>query len=1023
MNEIKIVEYNESLAQKVADMWNDSSEGWGGEDTIRTGEDVKRSEAGSENINLYLAMEGDLVVGYCGLSEYKFDEDTMYIPLLNVRPTHHGKKIGKELLLTALNRVIELGWPRLDLFTWAGNTKAVPLYKKCGFFWEEMDNSTHLMSFIPAVLSTEAIKDYFENINWYDDSTRVIEVKPDGIKENKFEYFEYSWQKDSANLRVQFERRGRGIRLIETDDYLISAAVEKLNLVFGRKYRIEYKIINKTGKPLNIEIKGGVNKNVDNTFTTSLEVKGEEVVENYFFVGEVKEEQNDFKTHPKVAAEIMINGKKALFEVGINPQFPAKLSFGGHKELSYLNQNGTIHLNIENKFDEEANFSIKIPSGDLVDLEQGEVVVKLKANEKKSIPLSYYLKQHGYFAPDMKVEVTLENGEVIEFTKKSGFPFKGLGAKFFGESENYWELYNDKFVMAFEKFDNWQIPTRNEDDGEISALMPPKLGKPFYDEFAKKAPEDIRFYPEGSCAVLEYVFKSDKKKGIHLKTIHKLYQNGILSISYEIINTADSIAEEIYLSSPILHNMGRGVLPLKSGFVELSDSLGAGYSYWESNDMAENWVFAKSNTIPRGLCWPEQYEVEFRGWHIALNTNLGTIPANATVKTEPIFISVGAFETWQEFRAFALKQENIQYPSTQDSILLKINEDNPFIKEKVDIFIKELKTPYLDGEIIVNIGENTQRKRIELDDKVKELSLELTPGKSIDNIRVNFDLSTFEISKERVVFRVAPGIVETEVVEEEGHKVYVADNGVIKIKSAPTFAANLFSLEYKGQQWLDSSFPQLKPKSWWNPWQGGLFSRPETLSVLSINKEEITADFVELNDKLNNKWSGLKVTVKVSNHDKFRGLTYHQYFLMLPGVPVVCQLVEIEQNMGSYLNTGWIGSGYFKAHEDINSSHLKYQNSIGEWVKVKGGSGAFDGTPFSTTTIESKNMDSFLQFVSDIRLKGQSVSLNKEVIFLNDKEGIHAENNTKVRTIPNFIIMTEKRIDELALKDLLNLRF
>lgn len=1023
MSEIKIVEYNETLAQKVADMWNDSADGWGGGDTIKTGDDVKRSEAGSENTNLYLAMEGDLVVGYCGLSEYRFDEDTMYIPLLNVRPSHHGKKIGKMLLLTALNRVIELGWPRLDLFTWAGNTKAVPLYKKCGFFWEEMDNSTHLMSFIPAVLTTEAIKDYFESISWYDNSTRVIEVKPDGIKENKFEYFEYSWQKDSTNLRVQFERRGRGIRLIETDDYLISATVEKLNLVFGRKYQVTYKLVNKTGKPLKIEIEGQLNKNVDNTFKATMEVKGEEEIHNYFSVGEVKEEQNDFKTHPKVAAKLKINGKEATFEVGINPEFPAKLSLKGHKELSYLNQKGTIFLDIENKFDEEATFNIEIPSSDLIELEQKKVSVNLEANGKKSIPLSYYLKKHGYFSPELKIEVTLKGEDVVKFTKKTGFPFKGLGEKFFGESEKYWELYNDKFVMAFEKLDNWQIPTRNEDDGQISAIMPPKLGKPFYDEFAKKAPEDFNYYPEGSKAVLEYVFKSDKIKNIHLRTIHKLHQNGILSTSYEVINKGEDTIDDIYLCSPILHKIGRGVIPLKEGIVELDDSIGAGYSYWESKDISENWIFSKSNSIPRGLCWPSQYEVEFRGWHVALTTNLGKIPANKMVETEPVYISVGAFDTWQEFRAFALREEVIHRPKTMGSISLEVNEGNPFIKDRANIFIKELKTPYLDGEITVRIGHEIQTKQVKQDQKVKELSFDMPSGNSIDYVNINLDLATLEINKEKVVFKIDDSKVVTEVVEEQGHKVYIADNGVIRIKAAPTFAANLFSLEYNGQQWLDSSFPELKPKSWWNPWQGGLFSRPDSMSVLSVNKEEISADFVEINDKLNNTWSGLKVTVKVNNHDKFKGLTYHQYFLMLPGVPVVCQLAELEQNTGTYLDIGWIGSGYFKADEDINSSFLKYQNSLGEWVKIKAGTGAFDGYPFSTTSIESKKGKSLIQFISDIKLKGQSISLNKEVIFLNDNERIHAENNTTVRTIPNFILMTEERVHDLALKDLLNIRF
>lgn len=145
--EIKIVEYSHDLAAAVAEMWNHSRQGWGGGNDITTEENVRQQEENSINLNTYLAMEGDQVVGYCGLSEYREDQGALYIALLNVRDDYHGKKIGKQLVLKAIERTIQLKWPRLDLYTWAGNTKAVPLYKKCGFFWEERDDTVHLMNF------------------------------------------------------------------------------------------------------------------------------------------------------------------------------------------------------------------------------------------------------------------------------------------------------------------------------------------------------------------------------------------------------------------------------------------------------------------------------------------------------------------------------------------------------------------------------------------------------------------------------------------------------------------------------------------------------------------------------------------------------------------------------------------------------------------------------------------------------------------------------------------------------------
>ncbi|NLO38347.1 MAG: GNAT family N-acetyltransferase [Ruminiclostridium sp.] len=239
MEEIRIVEYDHSLAEKIADMWGKSADGWNGMNMVKTTDAIIREHNNSFHLNVYLALNScDEVVGYCSLDRYTRDENALYINLLNVRPDYHGRKVGKMLVLECVRRTVDLGWPRVDLNTWPGNTKAVPLYKKCGFFWEKRDDTTHLMNYIPTVLKTEALNDFFKDAHWYEDSQRIIEVKPDGRNENGFDYFEYSWEHSGKRLRVEFERTGRGIRLIETDDYLISAEVEQHELVFGMDYAV-----------------------------------------------------------------------------------------------------------------------------------------------------------------------------------------------------------------------------------------------------------------------------------------------------------------------------------------------------------------------------------------------------------------------------------------------------------------------------------------------------------------------------------------------------------------------------------------------------------------------------------------------------------------------------------------------------------------------------------------------------------------------------------------------------------------
>jgi len=132
---MKIIEYDPIYASSIADMWNKSTSSWGNDDELRTAQDVINSEKNSGNIKTYLALENEEVIGYCSFSEYRQDEGAAYLPLINVRPDYHGKKIGKALILRVLEDAKKSKWPRFDLYTWSGNMKAMPLYKKCGFFW------------------------------------------------------------------------------------------------------------------------------------------------------------------------------------------------------------------------------------------------------------------------------------------------------------------------------------------------------------------------------------------------------------------------------------------------------------------------------------------------------------------------------------------------------------------------------------------------------------------------------------------------------------------------------------------------------------------------------------------------------------------------------------------------------------------------------------------------------------------------------------------------------------------------
>ena len=528
MKKIKIVDYEHKYAAATAVMWQNSAKGWNGETFFTTEQAVITEEENSTCLNTWLALDGELVVGYCNLMEYQADTGALYIGLLNVRDDHHDMKYGKALVLKAVERTIELGWERLDLYTWSGNTKAVPLYKKTGFFWEDRDDTTHMVNLIPSVLNNELIKDHFTEIDWYEDSIRKIEVKPDGRKENEFEYLTYEWRKKGKNLLTEFCRRGRGLRNIETDEFSIIVTVEDLKLVFGEKYKIKYKFKNKTDSPLNIEIKGIDEKNIEFDFVKAFSVKDSETIEAEFFVGTIEKVQNTRKTYPNVISEISVNGKKALFKTGIEPKFPAKINLVQTFGICYKDVETEMFIDIENCFKEDAVFSFKLPETDCVSFQPKKFEIALKSEEKKSIPIKYLLKKGCVYSKSIKVKVVKQNSDFVFKRKLESF-FPTYTDMFYGKRQNFHIIANGKYVLYF-RYKDYINSAFFLDFTTMTKIFfqYPKLGKPYRNEFNKRLYDKVEYTSEGSVSKFIVHYSSEEYKGLKFKSFFELSANGIL---------------------------------------------------------------------------------------------------------------------------------------------------------------------------------------------------------------------------------------------------------------------------------------------------------------------------------------------------------------------------------------------------------------------------------------------------------------------------------------------------------------
>ncbi|WP_233569750.1 GNAT family N-acetyltransferase [Falsibacillus albus] len=1029
IKQYEIVEYHPKYAAAVAEMWNNSQDGWGGGNTIQTEEQVLKQEANSTNLHLFLALDGEKVVGYCSLGEYREDEGALYIPLLNVRGDYHGKKVGKLLVLKALERAIEMKWPRLDLYTWPGNTKAVPLYKKCGFFWEEREDTTHLMNFMPSVLHTEAVKEFFQDVDWYSASTRLIEVSPDGKKENGFDYYEYSWSDNGRCLKMEFERSGRGIRAIETDDYRISASIEQFKLVFGSEYQIRYHIKNKSGRPLEISFLGEHHKNIRFNFERAITVKDDITIDAPFYLDKIDEDQNLWRTHPTVNTKVMINGKAAFFKIGLMPKFPANIACKTIENLTYLGNKGTIYVDLENNFEEEIEYSFVMPESELIVLDERKYFFKLGPKSKCSIPIRYTLKRHGYYSHEVEITAKKSDQTLLVFSKKIGFAFKGIGARFAGENEHRYEVFNGQFQMWLDKFDNWLIPGKEETKDQASMFMYPKLGKPFSEEFSKIRAERVQFMEEGSWIGFRATFQSKAFPDIKLHKVAKLYSEGLVEHHYEIENTSEhETAEEIWLTNPIYQNLERAVIPYENDMIEMKDTIGSFHEYWKGDSITENWIFSRiSDDSPRGICWSPAENVHFSNWYIYFEHRIGRMEANETVATNPVYLSFGAFHDWHSFREFAMQQRLEKEPLTEH-LAFKLNGGNPFIVgETVAASVKEYKASYLNGSMNISAcGKELLQEKVSKDDhmKTKDLLVDVSCSDPVGVMSANIKYDSVETEARSLFIKKGSAPINFKTGMMEGIETFVCSNGPIEITAAPTFYPNLFSLKANGKEWLDTSFPRAKSKSWWNPWPGGIGSALRDISPNSILKENAYAERAKLFDSKGNEWEGLKLIVKLKEHEKYSGVEFHQYFLLLPGVPILCHTAQIINHSGQLIDMKkWGTNCFLLSGDEMYERWGNFQGIGGEWQKLHGGKGEQEMRVGRSAHFGTTEHTDILQVITDLQETKLGSYINKEVMLIAGTTKLNIENRHHSFASPIFFLINDEVIEDDALSSLKAIHF
>ncbi len=974
---MKIVQYNHTYAQKVAEMWNKSSSNWGNDEIFKTEEDIINSESSSGNIKLYLALDNDQVVGYCSFSEYQHDEGASYLPLLNVIPEYHGKKVGKQLILKVLQDAIESKWSRFDLYTWSGNIKAMPLYKKCGFFWERKNDSVHLMNFLPYIKQTKALEDYMAKIDTYSDNKRFIDMEQDGITRNGFDYYRYEFKNSDIALNLEFEKTGRGLTSIDSPDYSIAMKVHSHELVYNNSYEVTFDIMNKTNQPLDIKIMGKDNKNIAFSLEENVKVDTAYTVTGQYTVGPIIKDQDPSRTHPVIEADIYIDGKKATFKTGVEPKHPVKVKLFIDKYNHLIGKEYNAYLDIENNLSNVEEFRIELPSNDFVTFEDNVSIV-LKPKDKRSIQVKYILKDYGFYHDEVTV-----NYQTFTFKSIVYSPFKGSTKSFIGKTDYLYYMISGNYVV-YVNMKSGNIALKKEYGSDANtAFMVPKLGKPYSLEFSTQTPE-IEVINDNE---LTATYTSNAFDGIKLIR-HIKHIFGVLETSYEIVNTKDN--QEISLHVPVWQTSMDTLIPYagKLLFLNLDDEADIGN--FESELVDENWMYNKKERY--GFAWEQGLQMKVQDWRLGFDIEDIALKKNESYRTPNFYASL-VHKTVKDFRDFRGYIEERDEMSYQEII---VNSGNPFTKGNSDIYLKNHKKAPLVGHLSID------ETHVKIDETINT-----TPGLKTINV-LQKDKDTMY---KRMLF-LSQGSISKTVVEDS----HIIENGLLTFKASKEYADSIYSLIFNNNEYLDSNYPTPKERSWWGDFVGGITQRINGIQDISALKEKREINFTSLKDNFGNEWEGIKVSLLIEKDPNLKGIQIDTYTVTLPNTPVVCSFANITNKSGKFMASKQFHKfNVLRISEDKGSvqfkkSNITYKcNDIGLEIDMKHFVHLTSSEEYHLSVYNPKCM---------LEMDTQK---NHNILFSHTKETL-IDNESK-QLGKDFFIFSKETMKEEYIKDLKNIKF
>ncbi len=841
------------------------------------------------------------------------------------------------------------GFERVDLHTWAGNLRAVPLYKKMGLMWDPEGEGVHLRGYIPGILSHPLCAPFFSvhdaPLGWYEFQQRDLTQAPDDMQQNGMNVYSYSFQADSDRLHVTVDRYASAISGVDytvDGQWLKVDARVKDHLVFcgiPTEYLLEVKNGLAESCSVSVKLEGFPGLHFQSSTEYSLVIPPNEstvIVVPFSLVATTPIFRKDFKS-PVITANLQINGKKVQLKTGLKIQSAAEIQLkfgycrivpGGKVEFPVTIQNntslpldGTIQFHLP-----KAPLSVSPLESGLKLKSQGVAGLTIDVSAAPELNPGTY---------DIWASLQLQSSKdnnVSLTTRRFRIPIFNIadGNVAIGEDDQQRRMIvagRDYFVELAREGGTVTIPFPFGSGGSL--FLRGEIGPPFGLSPFRYAEQDIQVDQQAASTQITLSAEHfERPLLIETRVIFEKNSPVIEQETWVTNNGPENHTFQLHLIGPggITVGSGKAILPLTSGVVEdRMSSLLVSYPAISSDPSSykETWVAATAPTFTRGQVWNPENVEEIRigvGRIGMLGYRPVTLGSGEKRRISQVFYVsgmndwTGVRRVWQERVEQQIPLQSEERVPLESISPMRITPPPIVIPHrhtiKQDYSFQYVSTSPQTGKITIepppgwtaalrlqneaDTGTSVLVENVTLKN-LPQLHLTLTPDKTIpDQFAIFTGQACWQIPvEERQSFSIvqlgsSKGVVEIIEEEDQGLSSFRISNGVLEFKVSAEYGGCLYSLKNsQGTELLKTVYPTPTPNVFQQNYYGGW--QP---FVSAVDEEifQATTNQEKMRAKtceLDDIWTGVEIRWKGKLQPCCRGVDFVLQYLTAPGSPLI----------------------------------------------------------------------------------------------------------------------------------------